>query len=421
MMFKTKINITWLFIIAMNFFMIGCTQGGKTIIDEGSLETPIDEAGLEIVDEGDLPAERRLVSGDIVVRDMIEDIELPSGAKVIVKLEDVSIADAPSIVLSERIYEDATTLPLTYELDVDLIQIDEANTYSVSAQVDDAAGNLLYINDTMHPVLTNETAQTTDVELIAVEGAIIDEMVGIYKAILSAASSPGQDVTLFLNADQSVEWKTDYLQEDGLIVEVGSWQKSDDGTVRLTMTGQLDQEYESPEVIVFTFSDGILSVVDENHKLFGQSGLKLYRMKELATNQISMPFHVEAANEIIERDGLAGYYKNFLVAASSVGQDVTLLLKPDNSSFWSTDYLAGDPPIVEIGQWKENEDGTVTLTITGQLERVYNSPVTVRFALSDGILTAVEYDKSRFGEVGVQFYRFFGFAIGAAAEANTSE
>ncbi|MGB0385038.1 MAG: hypothetical protein ACPGWR_09465 [Ardenticatenaceae bacterium] len=68
-------------------------------------------------------------------------------------------------------------------------------------------------------------------------------------------------------------------------------------------------------------------------------------------------------------------------------------------------------------RWKENEDGTVTLTITGQLERIYNSPVTVRFALSDGILTAVEYDKSRFGEVGVQFYSFFGFAIGAAAEA----
>lgn len=122
----------------------------------------------QMIDQGGLHTEQGLVTGQIVVRDMIDFVELPEDATITVRLEDVSLADAPSTVLSEQVYDDVAQLPLSYELSYDLGAINEAFTYAVSARIEDAAGNLLFINDTMHPVLTRGAGDSVDVELIPI-------------------------------------------------------------------------------------------------------------------------------------------------------------------------------------------------------------------------------------------------------------
>jgi len=153
-----KKSFTHLLIITITLITIGCSSEGGQIIDEGGL-----------------PAEIGQVNGNIVIHDMTDNVKLPEDVIVTVRLEDVSIADAPSTVLSERIYEGVLQLPLTYTLQYELDSIKETNTYIVSAEIKNIKGDLLYTNDTMHLVLTNDNGNSVNVELIAIEGAVIDE------------------------------------------------------------------------------------------------------------------------------------------------------------------------------------------------------------------------------------------------------
>ncbi len=104
--------------------------------------------------------------GQVIVRGLETAAELPAGTVITVRLEDVSLMDAPSVVIAERVYTDITQLPMFYDLVFDLNAIDPALTYAVSAAIVDAEGNALYWNDTMHPVLTYGAGSTVDIEMV---------------------------------------------------------------------------------------------------------------------------------------------------------------------------------------------------------------------------------------------------------------
>src|SRR5688572_8751504 len=57
--------------------------------------------------------------------------------------------------------------------------------------------------------------------------------VGIYKAMVPAASSPGIDSTLYINIDNTVRQVDDYLNGEPPIIQIGNWQLDGD---RLTVT-----------------------------------------------------------------------------------------------------------------------------------------------------------------------------------------
>ena len=159
---KQKLPVTFiLHLLALAIFAFGCTPTNSS--DNG-----------QVVDPGGSPAENGELSGTITVRDLIDTIELPEGTVVTVKLEDVSLADAPSVVLAERTYTNIAQLPMSYELSYKLSDLNEGYMYSISAAIYDTAGRLLFINDTMHPVMTNEGDQEIDIELITVQ-PIVDE------------------------------------------------------------------------------------------------------------------------------------------------------------------------------------------------------------------------------------------------------
>ncbi|MDM0008514.1 YbaY family lipoprotein [Variovorax sp. J22G73] len=108
------------------------------------------------------------VSGTVAYR---ERMALDPKAVVVVQLLDVSRMDAPSTVLAEqRIEANGRQPPFAYELKVDVARIDPRMRYAVSARIL-RGEQLLFINDTQHPVLTQGAGASVDLVLVRVAQA----------------------------------------------------------------------------------------------------------------------------------------------------------------------------------------------------------------------------------------------------------
>ena len=98
-----------------------------------------------------------------------ERIMLPPGHVLTVKVEDVSLMDAPARVLAEtRQPLEGRGPPYSVTLSVPNSQIDPRHTYAVRAEIRDPAGALRFTTDTRHSVLTNGAANTADITMVGV-------------------------------------------------------------------------------------------------------------------------------------------------------------------------------------------------------------------------------------------------------------
>ena len=104
------------------------------------------------------------VSGEVRFH---RDVDLPDGATVIVMLLDTSLADGPGLILSRDVILDAERLPVRFRIEYEPEGFDDRNEYTLSAYVK-VDGELLYINDTVHPVLTRGAPRHSDVTVISV-------------------------------------------------------------------------------------------------------------------------------------------------------------------------------------------------------------------------------------------------------------
>ena len=108
------------------------------------------------------------MTGTVIYR---ERIALPDDAVVTVQLGDVSKMDANAAVLSEQtIKTEGKQVPFEYSLPYDPEASDERLTYAVSARIEDGEGKLLFISDTVIPVITQDNP-TEDVEILVVSVA----------------------------------------------------------------------------------------------------------------------------------------------------------------------------------------------------------------------------------------------------------
>jgi uncharacterized lipoprotein NlpE involved in copper resistance len=231
--------------------------------------------------------------------------------------------------------------------------------------------------------------------------------IGIYKGWSRAASSPGIDSTLYLNDDGTLKLVNDYLNGEPPIVEVGTWQASGDGTLVLTIAGQQDRPYETPQVVALNLVGDVIATA-EDEDAYGQLGRRWIRFDALARDGLALPYDAAAASRAVETSGFVGIYKAMLLAAVCYGRDITLYLLPDGTAQLKTDYLNNELPVVEIGTWEANGDGSLALTLTGQENRAYDAPKVITFEAIDGRLTAVEYDQSTYGTAGLELYHFDG-------------
>ena len=95
------------------------------------------------------------------------DVDLPDGATVTVWLLDTSYADADAIELGRDVIANAERLPIRFSIEYNPNDIDDRAEITLSAQVE-LGNELLYINDTVHPVLTRGAPRNSDVQVISI-------------------------------------------------------------------------------------------------------------------------------------------------------------------------------------------------------------------------------------------------------------
>ncbi|MGH6961519.1 MAG: YbaY family lipoprotein, partial [Dongiaceae bacterium] len=106
------------------------------------------------------PAPAAGVTGTVTYR---ERIALPPSAIVDIRLEDVSLQDAPSVVIgAQQIEGDGLQVPIPFEVGYDPAAIDPRHTYAVSARIMDG-DRLLFINDTSYAVITQGNPVHVDI------------------------------------------------------------------------------------------------------------------------------------------------------------------------------------------------------------------------------------------------------------------
>jgi len=90
---------------------------------------------------------------------------------------------------------------------------------------------------------------------------------------------------------------------------------------------------------------------------------------------------------------------------SAAGLEMTLSLNDDFTAQMSSDYLNGQPPIVESGTWLIEGDGTVSVRLT-ETGGVSMYPV-INFVFRYGVtrLESVSWDRSIYGDDGLSMER----------------
>lgn len=111
-----------------------------------------------------MPGEQAVnVTGEVAYR---ERIALPRTAQVEVRIDDVSLADAPSRTIARQAFSsNGQQVPLRFSLTVDQRKLDNRARYTVSARISDSSGKLMFISDT-HNAVTFDGRPTIDMGTI---------------------------------------------------------------------------------------------------------------------------------------------------------------------------------------------------------------------------------------------------------------
>lgn len=95
---------------------------------------------------------------------------LPSDAAIDVRLEDVTLADAPSKLVAENVFAlGSKQVPVPFQLPYNPAEIDPSHRYSVRATIT-VNGDLLFTTAQVNPVLTNGAPSEVSLNLQAVRG-----------------------------------------------------------------------------------------------------------------------------------------------------------------------------------------------------------------------------------------------------------
>ena len=166
-------------------------------------------------------------------------------------------------------------------------------------------------------------------------------------------------------------------------VEVGVWSATI-YTVTVTLTGTEEEEYAEPDVLSFGFlkdGTGRMAAFEYDSEKYGDQGVIMTYTPELP--QMIAAAQAEGSPTI---PGI--YSSDLLPAADSPGLVITLALFDNGAAQSTSDYLNAEAPIVEVGTWTDNADGTVTLEITGTPDEEYADPATMTLTVAEGQLDA---------------------------------
>ena len=111
--------------------------------------------------EKPMPESRAVITGSATYR---ERLMLPPDAELTATLEDVSLADAPSVTLGEVRMKTDHAPPYAFSIPYDPAKIEAQNLYAVRVQIT-LDGKLLMVSDTHTPVLTRGAPDSAELVL----------------------------------------------------------------------------------------------------------------------------------------------------------------------------------------------------------------------------------------------------------------
>ncbi|RVD55856.1 hypothetical protein EN828_22580 [Mesorhizobium sp. M2D.F.Ca.ET.185.01.1.1] len=88
------------------------------------------------------------IAGEVTYR---ERIALPPDAVLVVELADVSLADAPAIVIAKRRIAPTGQMPIKFEIGFDPKAIHKGRTYALQARIT-VGERLMFISDGRHQI-----------------------------------------------------------------------------------------------------------------------------------------------------------------------------------------------------------------------------------------------------------------------------
>ena len=106
------------------------------------------------------------VSGTVTYR---ERLPLSPQAKLIVELRDVSYADAAAPLVARQTIPNPGQVPIRFRVEYNREDIDQRNTYGISARIVESDGRLAFTNDTAYDVITGGNPNEVDMLLVLVE------------------------------------------------------------------------------------------------------------------------------------------------------------------------------------------------------------------------------------------------------------
>ena len=96
-----------------------------------------------------------------------QDITLPEDAEFEIRLQDISLGNAPAITLASSKIIPAEQLPLSFKLSYFKNQIRPGHIYAISATIY-CGDQLLYANDSEHLVFANTGQSQARLKLVAI-------------------------------------------------------------------------------------------------------------------------------------------------------------------------------------------------------------------------------------------------------------
>ena len=151
-------------------------------------------------DGGEVTTQDNVISGTVTYR---QRTALPATAVLILKLVDVSRADASGTTISEqRVEIGAAQVPINFDLTFERSRIVERNRYAIQAEIRDGS-RLLFITDTSYPVVTQGNPRNVEITVVPVGGGG-QGFPGVRENVIKGTVSYLQRIALARNSEVTV-------------------------------------------------------------------------------------------------------------------------------------------------------------------------------------------------------------------------
>ena len=152
-----------------------------------------------------------------------ERMLLPPDARFEAVLEDISLADAPAVVVGRAQIDGQTSPPFEFSIDYDPETIDPRGRYAVRATIT-VGGQLWFTSDTVHPVITGDHGKTVSILMRRVPTpAVRLRLPATFRGTLPCADCPGVSHHLDLWPDRVFHLRREWLERDFDRYDTGRW------------------------------------------------------------------------------------------------------------------------------------------------------------------------------------------------------